>query len=104
MTKNRIKFDNQRHGKVRMTLLLAGFTMVEMLTTVAVIGAVAAIGFVAYTGTADSAERSKLTQDVAALNAALRTYEAFGVVFGGHQQFAGGNRQAEDGDCGRQLA
>ncbi len=56
----------------------AGFSLVEIVTTVAIIGVLTGVGIVAVKGTRSSAQNIKLDKDVAALNSAIQVYQASG--------------------------
>jgi len=55
-----------------------GFSLIEMMIVIGALSSVAAMAFVALSGTASAVKETKLRQDVAAVNAAVRTYLANG--------------------------
>lgn len=60
-----------------------GFTLVEVLVTVAAVSVIGGIGFVAYQGVREQAAARKLEQDVAVINNAIDSYRAAGGVLAG---------------------
>ncbi len=51
-----------------------GFSLLELLLTMAAISCVAAAGYLGFSGTAEAARAGKLQSDVATINGAIRTY------------------------------
>lgn len=58
--------------------LVLGFTLVEALVAVTVLGLLSSIGFVSYRGLRANADERKLEQDVAVINSAIDTYLSAG--------------------------